>query len=223
VIHGPWATVLVTRGRTQTKHLHSSYFVAKTPVFISVAIEVTEKESIMRNMMSGSKKFMAAAGAALIIGSVLGGISTSAQAATKPDAAALQYMVAEEKLAHDVYVTLGEEYGVRVFSNIARSETQHQSSVAKLLDLYGIKNPTLNDKVGVFDDPKLQNLYDDLIAKGMLSLQDALEVGVLVEKTDIADLKEILAGNEPAEVDRVLTQLLKASYNHLAAFERQLR
>lgn len=196
---------------------------AKTPVFISVAIEVTEKESIMRNMMSGSKKFMAAAGAALIIGSVLGGISTSAQAATKPDAAALQYMVAEEKLAHDVYVTLGEEYGVRVFSNIARSETQHQSSVAKLLDLYGIKNPTLNDKVGVFDDPKLQNLYDDLIEKGMLSLQDALEVGVLVEKTDIADLKEILAGNEPAEVDRVLTQLLKASYNHLAAFERQLR
>ena len=176
----------------------------------------------MRNMMSGSKKFMAAAGAALIMGSVLGGISTSAQAATKPDAAALQYMVAEEKLAHDVYVTLGEEYGVRVFSNIARSETQHQSSVAKLLDLYGIKNPTLNDKVGVFDDPKLQNLYDDLIAKGMLSLQDALEVGVLVEKTDIADLKEILAGNEPAEVDRVLTQLLKASYNHLAAFERQL-
>ena len=177
----------------------------------------------MKNMMSGSKKLMAAAGAALIIGSVLGGISTSAQAATKPDAAALQYMVAEEKLAHDVYVTLGAEYGVRVFANIARSETQHQRAVATLLDLYGIKNPTLNDKVGVFDHPKLQSFYDDLIAKGMLSLQDALEVGVLVEKTDIADLKEILAGNEPAEVDRVLTQLLKASYNHLAAFERQLR
>lgn len=223
MIRGPSVIALATRGRTYNKDLHSSYLVAKTPTFISVAIEVTEKESIMRNMMSGSKKFMAAAGAALIIGSVLGGISTSAQAATKPDAAALQYMVAEEKLAHDVYVTLGEEYGVRVFTNIARSETQHQSAVASLLDLYGIKNPTLNDKVGVFDDPKLQSFYDDLIAKGMLSLQDALEVGVLVEKTDIADLKEILAGNEPAEVDRVLTQLLKASYNHLAAFERQLR
>lgn len=146
----------LARGRTQTKHLHFPYFVAKTPDFNSVAIEVTEKESIMRNMMSRSKKLMAAAGAALIIGSVLGGISTSAQAATQPDAAALQYMVAEEKLAHDVYVTLGEEYGVRVFINIARSETQHQSAVATLLDRYGIKNPTLNDKVGVFDDPKLQ-------------------------------------------------------------------
>lgn len=110
----------------------------------------------MRNMMSRSKKLMAAAGAALIIGSVLGGISTSAQAATQPDAAALQCMVAEEKLAHDVYVMLGEAYGVRVFINIARSDTQHQSAIATLLDRYGIINPTLNDKVGVFDDPKLQ-------------------------------------------------------------------
>jgi len=68
----------------------------------------------------------------------------------------------------------------------------------------------------------LQKLYDDLVAKGMLSLQDALEVGVLVEETDIADLKEVIAGNEPAAVDRVLTNLLNASYKHLAAFERQL-
>ena len=110
-----------------------------------------------------------------------------------------------------------------VDAKVVRQRLRLVSVSPALLDLYGIKNPTLNDKVGVFDDPKLQNLYDDLIEKGMLSLQDALEVGVLVEKTDIADLKEILAGNEPAEVDRVLTQLLKASYNHLAAFERQLR
>ncbi|MCH9830249.1 MAG: DUF2202 domain-containing protein [Candidatus Nanopelagicales bacterium] len=190
--------------------------------FISGAIEVTEKEKIMRNMTSGSKKLVAGLGAVLIAGSVLGGVATSAQAAAKPDAAALQYMVAEEKLAHDVYVTLGDEYGLRVFTNIARSETQHQSAVARLLDKYGIKNPTLGDKVGVFDDPKLQKLYDDLVAKGMLSLQDALEVGVLVEETDIADLKEVIAGNEPAAVDRVLTNLLNASYKHLAAFERQL-
>ena len=190
--------------------------------FISGAIEVTEKEKIMRNMTSGSKKLVAGLGAVLIAGSVLGGVATSAQAAAKPDAAALQYMVAEEKLAHDVYVTLGDEYGLRVFTNIARSETQHQSAVARLLDKYGIKNPTLGDKVGVFDDPKLQKLYDDLVAKGMLSLQDALEVGVLVEETDIADLKEVIAGNEPAAVDRVLTNLLNASFKHLAAFERQL-
>ena len=176
----------------------------------------------MRNMTSGSKKLVAGLGAVLIAGSVLGGVATSAQAAAKPDAAALQYMVAEEKLAHDVYVTLGDEYGLRVFTNIARSETQHQSAVARLLDKYGIKNPTLGDKVGVFGYPKLQKLYDDLVAKGMLSLQDALEVGVLVEETDIADLKEVIAGNEPAAVDRVLTNLLNASYKHLAAFERQL-
>mgnify|MGYP006121479931 CR=1 FL=1 len=177
----------------------------------------------MKNMNSRAKKIVVAAGAALIAGTALGGVTSSAQAATKPDAEELQYMVAEEKLAHDVYVTLGEEYGLRIFTNIARSETQHQSAVENLLDKYGIKNPTLNDKVGEFDDPKLQNLYDDLIAKGMQSLQDTLEVGVLVEETDIADLKEVIAGNEPAAVDRVMNRLLDASYNHLAAFERQLK
>ncbi len=62
-----------------------------------------------------------------------------------------------------------------VFTNIARRETQYQSAIANLLEIYEIKNPTLNDKVGVFDDPKLQSLHDDLVAKGMLSLQDALD------------------------------------------------
>ncbi len=76
----------------------------------------------MKNMNSRAKKIVVAAGAALIAGTALGGVTSSAQAATKPDAEELQYMVAEEKLAHDVYVTLGEEYGLRIFTNIARSE-----------------------------------------------------------------------------------------------------
>jgi len=148
----------------------------------------------MKNMNSRAKKIVVAAGAALIAGTALSGVTSSAQAATKPDAEELQYLVTEEKLAHDVYVTLGEEYGFRILTNIARSETQHQSAIENPLDKYGIKNPTLNDKVGV-----------------------------LVEETDIADLKKVIAGNKPAAVDRVMNRLLDTSYNHLAAFERQLR
>ncbi len=51
-----------------------------TPVFIHVAIEITEKKSIMRNMNSRAKRIAVAAGAAL------GGVVNSAQAATKSDA-----------------------------------------------------------------------------------------------------------------------------------------
>ena len=39
--------------------------------------------------------------------------------------AALQYIREEEKLAHDVYVTLDGLWGLRVFSNITASEQQH--------------------------------------------------------------------------------------------------
>lgn len=61
-----------------------------TPVFIHVAIEVTEKESIMKNMNSPAKKIVVATGATLSAGTALGGVTRSAQAATKPDAEELQ-------------------------------------------------------------------------------------------------------------------------------------
>lgn len=45
----------------------------------------------------------------------------------------------------------------------------------------------------------------------------------LGEETDIADLKEVIVRSEPAAVDPVMNRLHDASYNHWAAFERQLK
>ena len=43
------------------------------------------------------------------------------------EAASLQFMREEEKLAHDVYVTLYEQWGLRVFNNISRQRaTAHR-------------------------------------------------------------------------------------------------
>lgn len=144
------------------------------------------------------------------------------QAVTSVDKQALQYMVAEEKLAHDVYVTLGDEFSLRVFDNIARAELTHMQAVRGLLETYGIKDPTVGDKVGVFDDPKLQALYDSLIEKGLESRSAALEVGVQIEEMDIADLKELLKENTAVDVERVLNSLLRGSKRHLNAFENNL-
>jgi hypothetical protein len=47
------------------------------------------------------------------------------------EAASLQFMREEEKLAHDVYVTLYEQWGLRVFNNISRSEQQHTEANAQ--------------------------------------------------------------------------------------------
>lgn len=149
-------------------------------------------------------------------------VTGAAQAATDVDVKSLQYMVAEEKLAHDVYVTLGEAHSMRVFENIARAELTHMNAVRDLLDTYNIKDPTVGDKLGVFDDPKLQALYDKLVKDGLQSRSAALKAGVTIEKLDIADLKDSLEANSAADVDRVLESLLRGSYRHLAAFERNL-
>jgi hypothetical protein len=132
---------------------------------------------------------------------------------------ALLYLIEEEKLAHDVYVTLADQWGTQVFSNIAASEVTHQSLVAPLLEERGIDDPR-SSEVGVFTDPTLQALYDELVARGSLSLDDAIEVGLTIEETDIADLADAIGAEDEADVVGVLERLLAGSENHLRAFER---
>jgi hypothetical protein len=131
----------------------------------------------------------------------------------------LPYLIEEEKLAHDVYTVLDEMWDVRVFSNIAASETTHEGAVAELLPAYDLADPR-TDEPGVFTDASLQAMYDDLIALGSRSPADAIQVGITIEKTDIADLSATIPG-APDDIAALLKRLLTASENHLAAFERQ--
>lgn len=152
----------------------------------------------------------------------LAGGAATALAATPLAAATvtvLEHMVTEEKLAHDVYVTLGERYDVATFERIARSEARHTDAVRALLERYGIDDPTAGDPVGVFDDPTFQGLYDDLVAQGEPSLAAAAGVGIFIEELDIADLAQAIEQEHPADVIRVLSNLLRGSEQHLAAFE----
>lgn len=134
--------------------------------------------------------------------------------------AALLFLIEEEKLAHDVYVTLGDLWGSNVFANIADSETAHQDLVAPLLDDRGIADPR-SAEVGVFTDPALQALYDDLVARGSKSLAEAMQVGIVIEEKDITDLSATIAAEDEADVVSVLERLLAGSQNHLDAFQRQ--
>lgn len=81
---------------------------------------------------------------------------------------------------------------------------------------------TTPEEPGRFSIPDLQTLHDQLVAQGSRSLTDALQVGVLVEETDIADLKEALANAQDAALQRVFGNLLRASGQHLAAFQTAL-
>lgn len=146
--------------------------------------------------------------------------SESVPAQAHDTAASLSYMIEEEKLAHDVYVTLGQVWGATIFSNIAASETTHQNLLVPLLESRAIADARSAD-VGVFTHPELQALYDQLIAQGSASYGDAIQVGVIIEKKDIADLNDALALEDETDVISAYQRLLAGSRNHLTAFERQ--
>jgi len=134
---------------------------------------------------------------------------------------ALIFMYQEEKLARDVYDALGDQWELRPFLKIKKAEQKHMDAVGRLLDKYGITRP-VGDTPGEFADSSLQSLYNELVEKGLQSEVDALETGRLIEITDIKDLEERIKDSTP-DVKRVFSKLKRGSYNHLRAFERNLK
>ena len=148
-------------------------------------------------------------------------IETTATPVAYDTAASLLYLIEEEKLAHDVYVTLGETWGANIFSNISASETTHQSLLVPLLDARGLADPR-SAEVGVFTNPELQALYTELVARASVSQAEAIQVGILIEEKDIEDLTVSIAAENQADVVSVYEKLLSGSENHLSSFQRQV-
>lgn len=150
--------------------------------------------------------------------------STVASSTTLDDATVdgLVWMRAEEQLAHDVYVALGEMWDLPVFDHIAASEARHVDAVIALLDAHGIDDVSAGNPVGTFDDPTIQALYDTLVDEGSTSLAAALGVGARIEELDIRDLRDRSAGTTAPDVLTVYANLEQASISHLDAFVGQL-
>ena len=135
----------------------------------------------------------------------------------------LVHLREEEKLARDVYLYLYTQWDQWIFSNIAKSEQQHMDAVKDLLDRYDIEDPVDIDIQGHFEDQELQDLYDDLIAAGMESMEAALHVGATIEDLDIFDIYEMmLNATDLDDVYSVYENLSKGSRNHLRSFVGQL-
>ncbi len=150
----------------------------------------------------------------------------------------LAYMWHEEKLAYEIYLELNRVYPTQQLENIAtNSEINHIALVEDLVSWYDINVTNLADysinysqeelaamPVGVYAIDAIQSLYDVLYAKGIQSPQDALEVGCMVEVTDVTDLEEdlIIADDNQAIID-TYNILLDGSYNHYWAFDKGLK
>lgn len=150
-------------------------------------------------------------------------LDTQSASNNEATAAELAYLLEEEKLAHDVYQAMYEKWGARVFTNIQGSETMHQKMVLALMESRNLPDSRTTE-FGKFNDPALQQFYDELIAQGNKSEVDAFKVGVAVEEKDIADLNTTLASLDPKDTDvkDVIENLIHSSESHLRAFNRQL-
>ena len=140
---------------------------------------------------------------------------------TDSELASILKMKEEEKLARDVYSVLAQKWGSVVFSNISAAESNHLNAIVLLMTSYGISDTSIGE-AGVFADPVVQALYDELVAKASVSVDEAYKTGALIEEMDIKDLDEVLAATTNENVTLVFDNLMKGSRNHLRAFNLQL-
>jgi hypothetical protein len=182
------------------------------------------KRTVMTGLVAGALlvgggSYLAAAQAAPWDGA--GAMFGSSVVAADTDLAeALRFAREEERMARDLYQALADKYDDALpFSMIVRSEQRHFDMVGALLDRYDVADPAAEKLAGSYADPTLQKLYDGWLADGSKSLDAAYDVGIALEKRDIADLEDTLESVTQADVRQVLTALLNASRHHLAAFE----
>ncbi len=155
----------------------------------------------------------------------------------------LSLMGNEERLAYDLYNAFYKQFPkLKQFKNIAtKSEYKHIIAVQRLVRKYnydensftnldlsplGYKDTGISDmQPGVYDIQKIQSLYNKLYNKGINSEQDALEVGCIVEVTDINDLDEVIKIAESSKAEDVVAVfdfLRTASFKHYWSFNRGL-
>lgn len=149
-------------------------------------------------------------------------MAPAAWAQTGAEAQDLLFLKQEEKLARDVYQALAARWNHTVFQNISRSEQSHMNAVDLLIKRYGLKDATPAGP-GMFTYPELQALYDQLMASGSQSLENALAAGVVIEETDLASLDQILKETSQLAIRRVADNLRAASQKHLSAFNFALQ
>lgn len=151
----------------------------------------------------------------------------------------LAYMWNEEKMAKDVYLALNELTASNTLYNIAtNAESKHMLAVEGIIEKYDINILNVDGNYsggynqaelaayqsGDYSLSEITDLYASLYEKGSSSLQDALEVGCMVEVTDINDLNadiELIEGVQ--DITLIFENLRNASYSHYWSFNKALK
>ena len=128
----------------------------------------------------------------------------------------LFFIYEEEKLARDVYISLGKIHKNGDTCSLMQIIAQNHIDLARdLCNTYGVETSRIYEGlIGKFDSPVLQTLYDPCIETGSKSRLDALEVCEFIELTDIEDLEHASIGM-PNDVVSLYNTLKKGNLNQL--------
>jgi hypothetical protein len=161
------------------------------------------------------------AGASSVIAGNLKSMIVASTAYDETELEILIHMKEEEKLARDVYSALSQKWDKHIFNRISQAENTHMNAIVYLLGNYGTDYTQVLAQ-GTFSFPEYQLLYNELVTKGSVSVEEAYKVGALVEEMDIADLIESLKNVTDENIKVVFENLEKGSRNHLRTFSSQL-
>ncbi|MBT8120346.1 MAG: DUF2202 domain-containing protein [Gammaproteobacteria bacterium] len=153
----------------------------------------------------------------------------------------LMFMREEEKLARDVYQTLGSMYpDSAIFGNIDDSEQKHTTAVKAMIEKYGYEDPNTNDNVGAYTGEGFgwyfTEKYNQLVERASISELEALYVGAFIEELDMMDINQcpqviVETDNgingvnqcgkvytDKADIQRLYSSLLDGSDSHLEGY-----
>lgn len=206
-------------------------------------VEITVDEEAATEHLAESTEFANILGETTLPQTVKTALSTVDSNLSQELKNTLAYMGNEERLAYDVYNKLYETSPLMQFTNIATNgEYQHITAVQLLIQKYissdvnftnvdltplEYKNMAIEDmQAGTYDIQEIQDLYNTLTSIGQESNQKALEVGCMIEVTDINDLdRDILLAEDSnaTDVTAVFNFLRDGSYSHYWAFDKGLK
>jgi hypothetical protein len=128
----------------------------------------------------------------------------------------------EEKTARDLYRSLYEKNNLSIFVDLMRSEQSHMDQAKAIIDKYGLTIPGKDDP-GAFQNQTLQKIHDELLAAGLQSDQNALQMAATFEEISIMDLTKELAATQAEDVIVVYQGLLAGSRKHLRSYVNELQ
>jgi len=107
----------------------------------------------------------------------------------------LIFMREEEKLARDVYTTLGTMYPDSIiFGKIDDAEQVHTMAVKDMIENYGYEDPNTNDNIGIYTGEDFgwyfTEKYNLLVERASISELEALYVGAFIEELDMMDIRQ---------------------------------